>query len=66
MWWNYVPRGTMDKVSSYVRLDLPFSYWRGRPTDCSALSSNPMLEGLCADFVEKHEPASDIHHCSRG
>jgi hypothetical protein len=23
MWWNDVPRGTMDKVSSYVRLDLP-------------------------------------------
>src|ERR1700738_64656 len=23
--WNDVPRGTMDEVSSYVRLDLPFS-----------------------------------------
>ena len=22
--WNDVPRGTMDEVSSYVRLDLPF------------------------------------------
>src|SRR5262245_31564505 len=22
-WWNDVPRGTMDEVSSYVRLDLP-------------------------------------------
>jgi len=21
--WNGVPRGTMDEVSSYVRLDLP-------------------------------------------
>ena len=23
-WWNDVPRGTMDEVSSHVRLDLPF------------------------------------------
>ena len=23
MWWTDVPRGTMDEVSSYVRLDLP-------------------------------------------
>ena len=23
--WNDVPHGTMDEVSSYVRLDLPFS-----------------------------------------
>ena len=22
--WNDVPRGTMDEVSSFVRLDLPF------------------------------------------
>ncbi len=22
-WWNDVPRGTMDEVSSHVRLDLP-------------------------------------------
>ena len=22
-WWNGVPRGTMDEVSSHVRLDLP-------------------------------------------
>jgi hypothetical protein len=27
MWWNDVPRGTMDKVSSYVCLD---PHWRGR------------------------------------
>ena len=25
--WNDVPRGTMDEVSSFVRLDLP-SLWR--------------------------------------
>src|SRR5271170_1110957 len=29
-WWNDVPRGTMDEVSSYVRLDLPFVYGQGR------------------------------------
>ena len=23
-WWHDVPRGTMDEVSSYVRLDPPF------------------------------------------
>ena len=24
-WWKDVPRGTMDEVSSQVRLDLPFN-----------------------------------------
>src|SRR6202453_480247 len=44
--WNDVPHGTMDEVSSYVRLDLPVSVCRqGRPKDCSTSSSNPMLEG---------------------
>ena len=28
--WNDVPRGTMDEVSSHVRLDLP-SVYNGRP-----------------------------------
>jgi hypothetical protein len=42
--WEDVPRGTMDEVSSYVRLD-PMSVRRqGRPKDCSASSSNPMME----------------------
>src|SRR3984957_320762 len=42
--WNDVSRGTMDEVSSYVRLD-PLSVRRqGRPKDCSASSSNPMIE----------------------
>ena len=44
-WWKDVPHGTMDKVRSYVRLDLPVSVRRqGRPKDCSTSSSNPMLE----------------------
>src|ERR1700679_1826487 len=44
--WDDVPRGTMDEVRSYVRLDLPVSVcWQGRRKDCSTSSSNPMLEG---------------------
>ena len=43
--WNDVPRGTMDEVSSHVRLDLPFVCRQGRPKDCSTSSSNPMMEG---------------------
>jgi hypothetical protein len=40
--------------------------WRsidgGRPKDCSASSSNPMMEGPWCRFrrEEKHEPVSDI------
>jgi hypothetical protein len=34
--------------------------WQGRPKDCSASFSNPMLEGPSADSEEKHEPVSDI------
>ena len=43
--WNDVPRGTMDEVRSYVCLDLPSVCRQGRPIDCSASSSSPMLEG---------------------
>ena len=43
-WWNDVPRGTMDEVSLYVRLDPP-SVCGSPPRDCSASSSNPVLEG---------------------
>jgi len=35
----------MDEVSSHVRLDLPFVQRQGRGKDCSASSSNPMMEG---------------------
>jgi len=34
----------MDEVSSHVRLDLPTKR-QGRGKDCSASSSNPMMEG---------------------
>jgi hypothetical protein len=50
----------MDEASSHVRLDLLSVRRQGRPKDCSAPSSNPMMEGPCADSEEKREPASDI------
>jgi hypothetical protein len=33
---------------------------QGRPKDRSTSSSDPMMERLCADSVEKREPASDF------
>ena len=51
----------MDEVSSYVRLDLLSVRRLGRPKDCSASSSNPMMEGPGADSEEKREPVSDIN-----
>src|SRR5262249_19564962 len=33
---------------------------RGRPNDCSTSSSNPILEGPCAESEEKREPVGDI------
>ena len=48
--WNDVPRGTMDEVSSHVRLDLPSLCRQGRPLDCSASSSDPMMEGPWCRF----------------
>src|SRR5262249_3617582 len=53
--WNDVPRGTMDEVSSYVRLNLPLPRRQGRAKDCSTSSSNPMMES-----EEKREPVSGI------
>src|SRR3954468_894246 len=42
--WNEVPRGTMDEASSLKCLDLPSIWRQGRFPDCSASSSNPMME----------------------
>src|ERR1700756_4674184 len=50
----------MDGVSSRVCLDLLSVRRQGRRRDCSASSSNPMMEGPGADSEEKHEPVSDI------
>src|SRR5690242_19988324 len=51
----------MDEVRSHVRLDLPSARRQGRPIDCSASFSIPMMEGPCADSEEKHEPVSDTN-----
>ena len=59
--WNNVPRGTMDEVSSHVRLDLPFVRRQGRGIDCSTSFSNPMMEGPWRRFREKHEPERHRH-----
>src|SRR5436190_24017362 len=40
----------MDKVSSNVRLVLSSDGWQDRPLDCSASSSNPMMEGPWCRF----------------
>jgi len=40
----------MDEVSSYVRLDLLSLRRQGRPKDCSASSSNPIVEGPWCRF----------------
>src|ERR1700745_605582 len=50
----------MDEGSSRVCLDLLSVRRQGRRRDCSASSSNPMMEGPGADSEEKHEPVSDI------
>ena len=60
MRWNDVPRGTMDEVSSHVRLNLPFVRRQGRGNDCSTSSSDPMMERPGADSEEKREPVGDI------
>src|SRR6516164_8291410 len=56
--WNDVPRGTMDEVSSHVRLDLPLT---ARPPERLL---HPVFEphhgrASGADSGEKHEPAGD-------
>ena len=50
----------MDEVSSFVRLDRPFVRRQGHPIDCSASSSDPMMEGPWCHSEEKREPVSDI------
>ena len=56
--WKDVPRGTMDEVSSHVRLDLPLNQRQGRPKDCSTLSSDPMMEGPWCRFRREARSAS--------
>ena len=61
-----VPRGTMDEVSSYVRLDLLSARRQGRPKDCSASFSNPILEGPWCRFRREARARARHRHCSGG
>jgi len=54
------PRGTMDEVSSHVRLDLPTAIGKVARKIVPPCLRIPRWKGLCADSGEKHEPASDI------
>ena len=59
--WNDVPRGTMDEVSSYVRLDLPLRLTARPPNRLFRLVlKSHRWKGLGANSEEKREPASDI------
>jgi hypothetical protein len=54
------PRGTMDEVSSYVRLDLSLAYDKAAAKIVPPRPRIPYWKGLGADSEEKREPASDI------
>ena len=64
--WNDVPRGTMDEVSSFVRLDLPSLWRQGRHLDCSASSSNPIMEGPWCRFRREARARERHRHRSGG
>ena len=59
--WNDVPRGTMDEVSSYVRLDLPSLDGKADQKIVPPRLRIPYWKGPSAESEEKHEPASDIN-----
>src|SRR5436309_590295 len=59
--WNDVPRGTMDEVSSYVRLDLPLLDGKAAQKIVPPRLRIPWWKGLGADSEEKRDPASDIN-----
>jgi hypothetical protein len=54
--------GTMDEVSSYVRLDLLSAKRQGRPKDCSASSSKPILEGPWRRFRREARARERYRH----
>src|SRR5580704_759782 len=54
----------MDEVSSHVRLDLPFVCRQGRPIDCSASSSNPMMEGPWCRFRREARAREQHRHAA--
>src|SRR3977135_2673266 len=54
----------MDEVSSYVRLDLLSVRRQGRPKDCSASSSNPMMEGPWCRFRREARAREQHRHAA--
>jgi len=56
----------MDEVSSHVRLDLPSLWRQGRHLDCSASSSNPIMEGPWCRFRREARARERHRHCTRG
>src|SRR5215207_3810526 len=58
--WNDVAHGTMDEVSSHVRLDLPLSDGKADPKIVPPRPRIPWWKGPGADSEEKREPVSDI------
>ncbi|MGB8629746.1 MAG: hypothetical protein WCD69_10180, partial [Xanthobacteraceae bacterium] len=60
-WWNDVPRGTMDEVSSYVRLDLPSRDGKAARKIVPPRLRIPKWKGPGAESEEKREPASFIN-----
>src|SRR6202040_3568635 len=54
----------MDEVSSYFRLDLPSRRRQGRPIDCSASSSNPMMEGPWCRFRREARAREQHRHAA--
>src|ERR1700752_400289 len=54
----------MDEASSYVRLDLLSVRRQGRPIDCSASSSNPMMEGPWCRFRREARAREQHRHAA--
>src|SRR6476660_4776874 len=54
----------MDEVSSHVRLDMPCDCRQGRPIDCSASSSNPMMEGPWCRFRREARAREQHRHAA--
>jgi len=56
----------MVEASSHVRLDLLSVRRQGRPKDCSASSSNPMMEGPWCRFRREARARERHRHCAGG
>ncbi|MGA7308144.1 MAG: hypothetical protein WBX05_04255, partial [Pseudolabrys sp.] len=56
----------LHEVSSFVRLDLPSPWRQGRHLDCSASSSNPIMEGPWCRFRREARARERHRHRSDG